>query len=232
MSFKLQQASLEGGRLATTLTYIHHPKGNTLTTINAIFYVSGNISNQQTDFLLDSGAAISVVHHKLLPSHINISGPTTRAVSATGAPLDISGRATLPVSLGTFTVTHEFTVVRHLTVDCLLGADFLMRYKAIVDCGNSVLHLTNREHQYTIPITQGAHTFQEVPLTSTIANDFTVSAPTDITIPGRTVQFIIGKLNAPCSATSALVDPLPRSPTHICVARSLSPLTNDTDILL
>ena len=205
---------------------------NTPTTVNAIFYVNGNISNRQTDFLLDSGAAISVVHHKLVPSHISISGSTTAAVSATGAPLDIAGRATLPVSLGTFTVTHEFTIVRHLTVDCLLGADFLKRYKAIVDCGNSVLYLTDREHQYTIPVTQGAQLLQQVPPTSNIADDFTVSAPTNITIPGRTVQFIAGKLNVPCNATSALVDPLARSPTHICVAHSLSPLTNNTDILL
>ena len=95
---------------------------DTPTTVNSIFYVNGNISNKQTDFLLDSGAAISVVHHKLIPSHTSISGPTTAAVSATGAPLDVAGRATLPVSLGNFTVTHEFTVVCHLTVDCLLGA--------------------------------------------------------------------------------------------------------------
>ena len=54
-------------------------------------------------------------------------------------------------------------------------------------------------------------------------------APTNITIPGRTVQFLAGKLNTPCNATSALVDPLARSPTH---ARSLSPLINTTDILL
>jgi len=97
------------------------------------------IYNQQTSFLLDSGAAISVVHHMLLPSHIGISSPTTAAVSATGALLDIAGRATLSVSLGTFTTTHEFTVVHHLTVDCLLGADFLKRYRAVVNCGNSTL---------------------------------------------------------------------------------------------
>ena len=128
------------------------PIQNTPTTINAIFYVNGSLSDQQTSFLLDSGAAISVVHHKLLPSHTSIFGSATAAVSATGAPLNIAGRATLAVSLGMFTVTHEFTVVRHLTVDSLLGADFLKRYKAVVDCGNSAFYLTNRNHQYTIPV--------------------------------------------------------------------------------
>ena len=45
-------------------------------------------------------------------------------------------------------------------------------------------------------------------------------------------EFITGKLNAPCNATSGLVDPLTRSPTHICVACSLSSLANGIDILL
>ena len=89
LPFKLQQDSPEGRRLATTLIYIHHPSESAPITINAIFDVDGNIFNQQTSFLLDSGAAISVVHHKLLPSYITISGPITAAVSATGAPLDI-----------------------------------------------------------------------------------------------------------------------------------------------
>ena len=218
------------------MTYIHHRSQRAPTKINAIFYVNGNISNQETSFLLDSGAAISVVHHKLLPSHIIISSPTTTAISATGAPLDIAGRATLSVSLDAFTVTHEFTVVRHLTVDCLLGADFLKRYRAIVDCGNSVLHLTNRDHQYTIPVTQGIQQVSSAnPIddtTNTVTEDFTISASSNISIPGRSVQFITGKLNAPCNATSGLVDPLTRSPMHICVARSLSPLANGSDILL
>ena len=171
--------------------------------------------------MLDSGAAISVVHHKLLPSHINISGPITAAVSATGAPLDIVGRATLSLSLGTFTILHEFTVVHHLTVNCLLGADFLKRYRAIVDCGDSVLYLTNKDTQYTIPVIQGMQL--QVPSTSllndasSITNNFTVSAPSNISIPGRSVQFITGKLNAPCNVTSGLVDPLMRSPAHITI---------------
>ena len=55
------------------------------------FYVNGRLSGQQTSFFLDSGAAISVVHQKLLPSHTSISGSAKAAVRATGAPLDIAG---------------------------------------------------------------------------------------------------------------------------------------------
>ena len=155
--FKLQWVSWDGGQLATTITYIHQPQQNTATLINANFYVHGNISEKPTDFLLDSGVAISVIHYKLLPDNVNITDTTTVAVSANGAPLDIAGQAILSVTLDPLTVTQEFTVVHHLTVDCLLGADFLKKHNAIVDCGSSVLHLTSREAQYTVPITLSKH---------------------------------------------------------------------------
>ena len=111
-----------------------------------------------------------------------------------------------------------------------------MKYKAIVDFGCSVLYLTNKDTQYTIPVIQGMQ--QQVPSTSllndasSISNNLTISAPSNISIPVRSVQFITGKLNAPCNVISGLVDPLMRSLAHICVACSLSPLANGNNILL
>ena len=46
------------------------------------------------------------------------------------------------------------------------------------------------------------------------------------------MKLITGKLDTPCHANSGLVDLLTQSPMHICVARSLSPLANGSDILL
>ena len=123
LSFKLQWSSWNGGRLATTLTYIHQPKGSTDTTVNAIFYVHCNINQKPVDFLLDSGAAISVIHHAALPGDTNITGATTTAVSANGALLDITGQVTLSVTLGPLSVTHK--------LDCLLGTDFYNNTKLL-----------------------------------------------------------------------------------------------------
>ena len=51
------------------------------------------------DFLLDSGTAISVIHHKALLDHINITDATTAVVSANGAPPDVTGRVMLTVTV-------------------------------------------------------------------------------------------------------------------------------------
>ena len=54
------------------------------------------------------------------------------AVAANGIPLDVLGKVKLPVTLGSFSAEEEFTVTRNLTVDCLLGADFLKKYGAVM----------------------------------------------------------------------------------------------------
>ena len=47
----------------------------------------------------------------------------------------------MPVSIGNFTTEQVFVVVNALTVDCLLGADYLVSHGAIIDhkCGYVVI---------------------------------------------------------------------------------------------
>ena len=74
-----------------------------------------------------------------------IRDATSTAVSANGASLDVTGKVILTVTLGPLNVIQEFTVVHHLTMDCLLGADFLKNtILYIVDCGNIMFYLTNK----------------------------------------------------------------------------------------
>ena len=226
-------ASQEDGRLATPLTYIHYSTNN-MPLASATFYVKGSINNKQTEFLLDSGAAISVIHQRMLPTDMEIRSAATTAVGATGTPLVIKGHVMLSVLLGQLTVMHKFTVVQDLTVSCLLGADFLRRYNAIVDCGNCLLHLSYRQQQHTIPISQETNSVQQLtPVSPRVDDDMTVIAPVNIIVPGRTVQLILGQINpSDYIDSSVLVEPSSKLPSHLCLARSLSPLLNHTEVIL
>ena len=117
MSFKLQWASREDGRLATPLTYIHYTTDN-MPISSATLYVNGSINNNKTEFLLDSGAAISVIHQRILPPDVDIGCSAAPAVGATGTPLGVKRHVILSVSLGQLAVLHKFTVVQDLTVWC------------------------------------------------------------------------------------------------------------------
>ena len=160
LSFKLQWASQAGGGLAETLTCIHRPYNTTSFPVNAIFYVQGHINTTPINFLLDSDAAMCIVHYQLIPDHFKISNISIAAVGANGGPLDVMGWVTLSVSLGSFSTQQEFVIVRNLTVNCLLGADFLQAYNAVIDCGNAVIQLSNNQH-HTIPITLGKPSLQQ-----------------------------------------------------------------------
>ena len=48
----------------------------------------------------------------------------TRAINANGSPLDVIGETVADIILGDLTVNQKFVVIRNLTVECLLGADF------------------------------------------------------------------------------------------------------------
>ena len=70
---------------------------------------------------------MSVVCYQFLAGHnVQITKQPTTAAGANGTPLDVVGHTILAVALGSFHTQHQFTVVvQHVTVDCLLGADFL-----------------------------------------------------------------------------------------------------------
>ena len=112
---------------------------------NTILQVQGLLHQHPVTFLLDSGAAVSVVHYDKLPPKcadgLSQVMTDTSMVGANGQPLEVVGQVELPVTVGKFKATHEFVVVQHLSVDCLLGADFLLQHKAVIDCGTNNLQL-------------------------------------------------------------------------------------------
>ena len=145
MSFKLPGASHDGGRLADTKLPINRQlRTKYAPQINSIFRVDGKMGSTKYRFLLDSGAAVSVVRLDALDPewHSQIETKNLRtAVGADGLPLDVVGQVVAPVSLGEFQAVHEFTVVRSLTTDCILGADFLTKHGAVMVCRAATLSL-------------------------------------------------------------------------------------------
>ena len=97
--------------------------------------------------LLDSGAAVSVVRYSALLDLVkgNIRSSNALVVGANGTPLDVMGMSTLNVRLGSFLDEHEFIVVKELTVECLLGADFMEKNDVLIDCRRKCLKLGSND---------------------------------------------------------------------------------------
>ena len=105
-------------------------------------------------FLIDSGAAVSVVSYDAIPLSMAVTNAAPPTVGANGDPLDVIGCMELDVFLDTLSVRHSFIVVRKLTVECILSIDFLSRYGAVIDCANNKVSFDSRVHAVADPTPQ------------------------------------------------------------------------------
>ena len=181
-------------------------------------------------FLLNSGAAMSVLCYEFIASHHpQITESTTVAIGANGTPLDVIDYTTLTVSLGPFNTQQRFAVVRQLTVHCLLGADFLQNHDAVIDYRSKTLTV-GKEKCSSIPLILGKQPHKQE---DSISEDVLVRCTTDLDIPGRTVQLIYGKIDPPHNdVTCFFIEPLQKLPAQFCVARPISPLVGDNEIII
>ena len=227
MSFKLQQASSCSGRQLAGNVLAHQPVKET--NLDPVLQVEGSVGSSCVKFLVDSGAAGSAIDRALLPRdiHHRINPSSSETIGANGMPLDVVGRIPLEVTLGEFRQTHDFVVVRNLSVDCLLGADFLLRHGAVVDCTSRRLSLAGTE----VPIiSQPRRTDEGEPVTCI------VTIPSTVEVPGRTVRLIQGKLSGSIDpgVKEGLVETLNSGgvPRHLFVARTLSQVSPATEVVL
>ena len=169
---------------------------------------------------------MSVIKQDSLPkqSHSDITETKTLAVTANGTPLNVIGQITLTVAMEQFTCDHTFAVINNLTVNCLLGADFLRKHEAILDFQNGTLVLG----AHTIPIHAGySYTAQ--------TDCMAVTLRSNIEIAGRTIQLIPCKVNGDFSDSAGFIEPPSTGsglPKHVAVARSLSKVTSSNEMLL
>ena len=147
--------------------------------------------------------------------------------------MDVIGHTQLAVSLGTIQAQYQITVVQHLTVNCLLDADFLQDFGVLLDCRSHTLTLGIEIH-HCISIALGKDSFSthsDVQAPSSYA----IRSPDDLTIPGRTVQLITGKIEGQLTGiASVLVEPLDKifRSVHLGVVCCLSTLNNDSEVVL
>ena len=187
----------------------------------------GAVGNLPMEFLLDSGAAVSVVRHGALNVHyqnqLNNSSTLT-AVTANGASLNILGQVDLPITIGKFKCVHTFIVADNVTVDCILGADCLMRYGAVIDCKECTVTMGGIKFSFVAPSVSATP--------NTGCNVRTTSVTETITIPGRTVQLIQVSIPMDVPTNEVLIEQETSNvPKHLLVPRTLTTVTGGCAVI-
>ena len=124
-----------------------HPQG---------FRVEGAVSGVPTSFLVDTGAAVTLLRRDTW-DRISASSPqklkkwsALNLVSADGSPLTVHGSAWVNVVLGRGVSKHlQVVVVSPLTSEAILGLDSLISLKAQLDLSNQQMQI---EDQQVIPL--------------------------------------------------------------------------------
>ena len=207
----------------------------------AALRVPGHIGSASVQFLVDAGAVILVARFDVIPDPlrtlISYFSDIT-AVSASGHLLDVVGNAILPLTVGYIELKHEFTIVRSLTVDCLLSVDFLTGNSATVDCVKGCLTLATEEIPFSSTISKLTKDHNQQNHSSKTAGlTFSVTVLETVEIQCRSVQFITASLHTaldPSFPTEGLIEPAqpPSIPKHIMFARSLSAVDNGNCVII
>ena len=203
VSVKLQPASAEGGRQLVETT-LNPPGNKSVCDVNVEINVQGLLNGSHVQLLLDSGAALSVVHYETLDEgwQRKLTSIETLMLGANGHPLGVKGWIEIPVRLGAFHTVHPSVVVQDLTVDCLLGANFLTEHGAVIDCQYATLSL-GRNIRAQVPLTleqsgykpAAAAAVATPPLPSPSSSfPIAIVAPATLEVAGHSVHLLHARL--------------------------------------
>ena len=111
-------------------------------TSNAVFAIC-EVNGKRVTALVDTGAAVTLIHRDIVDKARNASTKTraaTRAiVGANNSPLSVHLVAELDIKLGGIVVKHEVQVCDDLSQDMLVGTDILKPNKVVIAFGTGTL---------------------------------------------------------------------------------------------
>jgi hypothetical protein len=108
--------------------------------------VPGRICDVAVEFLIDTGAAVSVINMNMWErlraykqfQRIGLA-PSTGMQTVNGEPLKVQGKINLPIDLSEVVLPFDFHIVNGLTYDAILGKDFLEYYRSRIDLSDGTL---------------------------------------------------------------------------------------------
>ena len=105
--------------------------------VGSCLSVDGRLGKLVVKILIDTGSAATLVREdvwkKVQQSPKTIKAPVHFVVAANGEKLELVGQGEVSITIGGVTRRHMVLVTKHLTQECILGVDFLIKHACIVD---------------------------------------------------------------------------------------------------
>ena len=189
---------------------------NTITVGSVSNYsISARIGGAWVSFLVDTGAAVSLIDGKVwdsikpLKDTVHLNPVTTRLVGVDGVPLKVRGSAVINLSLMGLKVNQTLIVADSLTSQGILGMDFLESNHCILDLADGKLSTGGK----TIPLDP-----LHIGMQAAVQVDVTVEE--NFVIEAESEMEIMGNVSNICNGTWLVEDHLPKKP-QVLIARAV-----------
>ena len=108
--------------------------------------VQGTIASTPIKFLVDTGAAVSLLSSKIWREIENTRVPIVmqpwlgkKLVGVNGTPLSVRGCIHAPLCIGGIQFNGSFVIASDLWVEAIVGLDFIRAHKCVIDCSNNTI---------------------------------------------------------------------------------------------
>ena len=132
-SFSLEPPPVSDRRLPSRMLQVN----------NSTLVVDGVVEGWPTKMLIDSGSAVTILREDVWKAAstklFSLDTPGPPVVVANGEALDLFGRRTVSLKITGVKVNHPCLVTSELTQECIIGVNFLLENKCIIDLCNQVL---------------------------------------------------------------------------------------------
>ena len=161
------------------------------TPIPSAFHIRGRIGPQTVSFVADTGAAVNLLRKdyadRVTNSQTPLSVPEKTLVSVNGSLLKLHGCATLLVDFGGCKSEVRFTIAESLTVEAILGLEFLVTHHGTLNFRAGVLTLPD----VTIPLAPvAAQRIETMPVS--LAEDLHIPPSCELEIMGHVPSALCG----------------------------------------
>ena len=185
------------------------------------YTVTGTVFTTPTSFLLDTGAAVSILRHDVWnqakPADSNLHPWTGQPlVSVDGTPLTLYGYTVVPIHLADLSFECTVVIADGLTTEAILGIDFLEANKCTLDMGNRTLCFPGSQ---SLRVSPASSTSPVSPITVSLVDTVRIPPESELEVMAHVHTDNHPKctqLTQPCMLEQT---PLKRLP--VCVARAL-----------
>jgi transposase InsO family protein len=145
--FSIREASVDG--VASGNLHINPSTLNT-----SLLYLNINVNSKCMKAMIDTGANRTFISTKALgPSHgkMFINKIHKRVILADGySSISVYGTLNLSIIMGDTSTSINALVVKELCADCILGMDFINKYKLIINAEERIVSLYNNYKRTTL----------------------------------------------------------------------------------